>query len=58
MNVTLSAEEMLCLCFPNGVQGAEESAVKPWDISSLKVNLSHNSAIIRSDNVKDMTAED
>ncbi|XP_073389479.1 uncharacterized protein [Physcomitrium patens] len=39
MNVTLSAEEMLCLCFPNGVQGAEESAVKPWDISSLKMML-------------------
>lgn len=38
--VTLTPEEMLRLCYPNGVQGAEESGLKPWDIAFLRVSLS------------------
>ena len=37
--VTLTPEEMLRLCYPNGVQGAEDSGLKPWDIALLKVSL-------------------
>jgi hypothetical protein len=36
----LLPEEVLCLVYPNGIQGATDAGLVPWDVNFLKVSMS------------------